>query len=148
MNIVCEIKTDFKILNNALLEDYNGSRKAGMINLMASVEALAVKKAPKKTSNLARSRTSSVSEDGYSGTISFTAPYAAYVHDGTGIFGIHHTPIVPTKKKALYWPGAKHPMRSVKGMKGNPFVTDAVNEINVTETFNEGMRNYLSRRRG
>jgi hypothetical protein len=146
MDVNIKINPDIKIINNALQSDYDGMRRAGMINLVSSVEALAVKKAPKKTSNLARSRTSNVSADGNKGTISFTAPYAAYVHEGTGLFGIYHKRIEPKTKKALFWPGAAHPVKSVKGMKGRPFVTDAVAEVNVDEAFNEGMRNYLSRK--
>ncbi|MDR2905006.1 MAG: HK97 gp10 family phage protein [Helicobacteraceae bacterium] len=31
-------------------------------------------------------------------------PYAEYVHEGTGIYGKHKTPIVPKKKKAVNFP--------------------------------------------
>jgi len=55
-----------------------------------------------------------------------TAPYASLVHDGTGIYGPEKKMIIvkPKNKKALFWPGAKHPVRSVKqkGFKGNPFM--------------------------
>lgn len=55
-----------------------------------------------------------------------TAPYASMVHDGTGIYGPEKKMIIvkPKNKKALFWPGAKHPVRSVKqkGFKGNPFM--------------------------
>jgi hypothetical protein len=37
-------------------------------------------------------------------------------------------PIFPTEKKALFWPGAQHPVRSVRGQKGKPFLRDAFNE--------------------
>lgn len=55
--------------------------------------------------------------------ISATAPYARFVHDGTPA----HT-IRPRAKKALFWPGAAHPMRAVEhpGYKGNPFMTNAL----------------------
>jgi hypothetical protein len=146
MNIKMVIIPDMKILAKAIGDDYNGARRAGMINLLATIEALAVKKAPVKTGNLARSRTSNASEDGNHGTLSFTAPYAVYVHEGTGLFGIYHRRIVPTNKKALFWPGAKHPVKSIAGMKGRPWVTEAVDEIDATAEFNEGMRNFLNRR--
>lgn len=48
-----------------------------------------------------------------------TAPYAIYVQKGVEPFIMR-----PKNKKALYWPGAAHPVRSVKnpGFKGNPFM--------------------------
>jgi hypothetical protein len=51
-----------------------------------------------------------------------------YVTQGTGIYGKYHTPIVPTTKKALFWPGAAHPVRSVAGQEANDFVTPIVTE--------------------
>lgn len=48
--------------------------------------------------------------------------YALYVEHGTGLFGPHHHVIVPTVKQALYWPGAHHPVRSVKGQRAQPFI--------------------------
>lgn len=48
-----------------------------------------------------------------------TVKYAVYVHEGTKA----HT-IYPKEKKALYWEGAAHPVRSVEhpGTKANPFM--------------------------
>jgi hypothetical protein len=48
--------------------------------------------------------------------------YAPYVEFGTGIYGPKGEPIRPQVKQALYWPGADHPMRSVKGQHPNPFM--------------------------
>jgi hypothetical protein len=146
MNIKAVIIPDIKKLVQSLTGDFDGARRAGMINLLATIESLAVKYAPVKTSNLARSRTSNVSEDGNKGTLSFTAPYAIFVHEGTGLFGIYHRRIVPKTKKAMFWPGAKHPVKSTAGMKANPWVTKAVNEVDATAAFQEGMRNFLSRK--
>ena len=47
--------------------------------------------------------------------------YAPYVEFGTGIYGPQGEPITPKVKQALYWPGADHPVRSVKGQHPNPF---------------------------
>jgi hypothetical protein len=46
-------------------------------------------------------------------------PYAIYVHEGTR----PHV-ILPLRKRALYWPGAAHPVRSVQhpGSKPNRFL--------------------------
>jgi hypothetical protein len=60
-----------------------------------------------------------------------TASYASYVEFGTK----PHT-ILPKDKKALFWPGAAHPVRSVNhpGTKPNAFmeriVTESESEIN------------------
>lgn len=48
--------------------------------------------------------------------------YAPYVEFGTGIYGPQGQPITPKSAKALYWPGAAHPVRSVKGQHANPFM--------------------------
>lgn len=51
-------------------------------------------------------------------------PYALYVHEGTRPYEI-----VPVRKKALWWPGALHPVRRVRhpGIKANPFVERTFN---------------------
>lgn len=48
-----------------------------------------------------------------------TAKYALAVHEGTA-----PRIIVPRRKKALYWPGALHPVKSVRhpGTKANPYM--------------------------
>ena len=56
-------------------------------------------------------------------------PYALYVHRGTGLFGPHATRIRPTTKNALYWKGALHPVKSVKGQVANPFVERTFGQI-------------------
>lgn len=54
--------------------------------------------------------------------------HARWVHDGTGIYGPHHQPIVPIHGKVLAWEGSggMHFARSVKGMRANPFLKDAL----------------------
>ena|SRR5665213_1473511 len=62
-----------------------------------------------------------------------TADYAKYVEFGTA----PHT-ILPKDKKALFWPGAAHPVRSVHhpGTKPNQFmeriIAESQDEINAT----------------
>jgi hypothetical protein len=128
--------------------DFLGARRAGLINILADVEARAVKGAPKRTSNLAGSGSSDVNAEGTKGTVSFSAPYAQFVHEGTGLYGPHKKLIVPTNKKALSWPGARHPVRSVRGMVGRPFLTDAAAATDPNRLFTEGLNNYLTRERG
>lgn len=50
----------------------------------------------------------------------------SHVEQGTGLFGPHHQVIVPTTKQALYWPGARHPVASVKGQRAQPFIAPSL----------------------
>lgn len=55
--------------------------------------------------------------------------YARYVHDGTGIFGPKSTPITPKRQGGVlkFEAGGKTVYaRSVKGMRGRPFMLDAL----------------------
>jgi len=50
----------------------------------------------------------------------------SHVEQGTGLFGPRGHVIVPTKKKALFWPGARHPVASVKGQRAQPFIAPSI----------------------
>lgn len=52
--------------------------------------------------------------------------YAASVHDGR-----RRVVIIPRNKKALWWPGAKHPVKKViqPARAGVPFIKDAAEEL-------------------
>jgi hypothetical protein len=147
MNKSVELKMpNLRKFAQELQDDYAGARRAGLINITAYIEALAVKGAPKRTSNLANSGSSDVNADGTKGTITFSSPYAAFVHEGTGLYGPHKTKIVPKDKKALFWAGARHPVRSVRGMVGRPFLTDAAEATDTKKVFRDGINNYLAQR--
>jgi len=62
---------------------------------------------------------------GESASVGSNLIYAKWVHEGTGLFGPHKQYIYPTKKQALFWPGAAHPVKRVAGQKPNPFLTRA-----------------------
>jgi HK97 gp10 family phage protein len=145
MNISHKFIPDLDRVAAKLTGDVRGAKRAGMINIVTSVEARAVKAAPVKKSNLANSGSNEVNQDGSQGIVTFSAPYAGYVHEGTGLYGPHETKIVPKAKKALYWPGAPHPIRAVKGMKANPFLLKAAQESDMEKLFTEGAENYLNR---
>ena len=57
--------------------------------------------------------------------------YARQIHDGTGIYGPHRTPVVPRRGKYLVFNigGQTVFARSVRGVKGRPFLTDALRKI-------------------
>ena len=103
------------------------------------IEAQGVKEAPVKTSNLVNSITSYIA--GLTGVVKATAPYAVFVHEGTA----RHT-IAAGPGKALYWPGAAHPVKSVKhpGTKANPFFLRAEEKTDPPGTFNTILGRYLS----
>ncbi len=52
-----------------------------------------------------------------------------FVVYGTGVYGPVGQRIRPTTAKALFWPGADHPVKSVAGMKPNDFVTPALQDM-------------------
>ncbi len=149
MKVYYTITPDIGKVIDEIRGDARGAKKAGMISVVMGVEAIAKRNAPVGEggggSNLANSGTSEVNEDGSKGEIRFTAPYSRYVHEGTGLYGPHRTKIVPKTAKALYWPGARHPVRAVKGMEGQPFLTDAAEEADLNKLFAEGVSRYLSR---
>ncbi len=65
-----------------------------------------------------------------SGSIDAAAPYASFVHDGTGLYGPSGAAYAVSAriKKALCWPGASHPVRTVtvRGIEGREFITRAL----------------------
>lgn len=58
---------------------------------------------------------------------------ARWVHNGTGLYGPRKKLITPVKAKALRWRGPAGPVfaRSVKGMKPNPFLEEALPAANL-----------------
>lgn len=122
---------------------------SGMVALVEEVEARLVKEAPvgKVTvpgkKKLVNTISSTVSEDGKKGIVAIGAPWAEYVQRGTGIFGPFGKRIFPTTKRALFWPGAEHPYRSVKGQEPNPFVTRALQKTKAQSVFEDGVWGYL-----
>lgn len=83
---------------------------------------------PFKTGQLRKSITSQVLSD-TEAVVGTNLYYARWVHDGTGLYGPMRRKIVPKKKKALHWPGAAHPVKSIKGMKARPFLAQAAEEL-------------------
>lgn len=73
--------------------------------------------APVKTGTLRRGIKSKITP--FSGKVESTIGYGIFVHEGTSAHIIR-----PVKKKALYWKGAAHPVKSVRhpGTKANPFM--------------------------
>ena len=105
--------------------DFRQGVKRGTLQGLLAIESIAVEEAPHATGNLVNALTTEQTETGGEVFVSGAAPYAKYVHQGTGIWGPKKQRIRPTQKKALFWPGAPHPMASVAGQKPNPFMDRA-----------------------
>ncbi len=74
---------------------------------------------------------------------SFAVKYALWVEQGTGPHMIG--PIYPRRKKALFWPGADHPVRSVgafmhPGSRAYPYLVPAAERHYPSLAMRIGMR--------
>lgn len=67
-------------------------------------------------------------------TVARIPKHAVWVHDGTGIYGPHRSPIVPRRAKYLKfeYKGRIWRLKSVRGQRAQPFLTDAFLIINRT----------------
>jgi hypothetical protein len=91
------------------------SLSVALVNREAKIEA------PVRTGRLRSGIRSKISP--FKGTVESTVVYGVYVHEGTSAHIIK-----PVKKKALYWKGAAHPVKSVQhpGTRANPFMKRGV----------------------
>ena len=89
--------------------------------LVMRIESIAKDEAPYKTGTLRRSIQGKMI-DQFQGVINPSVNYAWWVHEGTNAHSIF-----PGGKKALYWDGARHPVKRVShpGTKDNPFMERA-----------------------
>lgn len=98
-----------------------------LYRVSAEVVNIAKAKAPKDTGNLYEDiNVLAIGE--LSSEIGNTrlAPYAKYVHGGTGLYGAKKKKIVPKKGKALKTPFGYR--KSVKGMRAQPYLSDALED--------------------
>jgi hypothetical protein len=146
VSISIEVTPKLDALVARLGADLERGLQAGLQHVVADIEGRALDHVPVRTSNLYNSITSYVT--GLTGVIKATAPYAEYVHEGTGIYGPKKHRIVPREAKALRFEigGKVLYRRSVKGMKGVPFFTLAIKEADPQKVFEQGVMNFLRRR--
>jgi hypothetical protein len=106
-----------EFVNVARLAD--GVRYQTMQQSVLLVEERSRAVTPKITGRLRGSVNGQVQDGGRRGAIGTNVEYALPVHEGTG-----PRVIKPRNKKALFWKGARHPVRSVNhpGTKGKPFL--------------------------
>lgn len=133
---------------NRLLYSQAGPVVKHITTVCRSVRSEAVRRAPRDTGKLATSLDFTVNVYGTKvvGRVGTSLDYAAYVHDGTGIYGPRKRPITPVSAKVLrFRPGimvgplprgkrGPSPERrgawvfakSVKGMPARPFLLEAL----------------------
>jgi hypothetical protein len=94
-------------------------KRALMERVVRQGQRIAMHESPRKRGTLRRSHATRVEQGGDRGVIGTNLKYAKAVHEGYPAFTIR-----PARKKALFWKGARHPVRSVRhpGYKGNPWL--------------------------
>lgn len=114
----------------ALLRSENGPIGVDLWRRLYRVTAAAKRRCPRRSGRLGGSIRPSMRRDsrGLVGVVGTDVEYALFVHEGTGLYGPRKRRIVPVTKRALYWKGARHPVRSVRGQRSNPFLRDALKE--------------------
>lgn len=107
-----------------------GAFKAELVPTMQRIvltgEGYAKQEAPVKRGTLRGSITSRVEAAGTRGVVGTNLSYARPVHEGSR----PHT-IRPRNARALFWKGARHPVRVVRhpGTKPNPFLMRALERL-------------------
>lgn len=116
---------------NELLRSPSGPVHREVSSVLRKTEAIAVATAPVDEGRLRNARTSSVVDEAVRlrGRLEFTADYALFVHEGTGIYGPRGTPIKPKRSEYLVFRGRDGSLvfaRQVKGMPGRPWLVNAL----------------------
>ena len=121
---LAELQADFKRLPGAVRKEILFAAVEDGSNIIQGAE---IAEAPKKTGKLAAGITIKAGRNQTANQASMmvgpTSPYALFVHQGTKPHEIR-----PKNAKALFWEGARHPVRHVKhpGTRPQPFVDQAV----------------------
>lgn len=104
-------------LRNVLKDKQQRMRRVVLVG-----ERYAKQEAPVKRGTLRRSITSRAERGGDRGVVGTNAKHARPVHEGSKKHIIR-----PKKAKALFWKGARHPVKLVRhpGNKANPFLKRA-----------------------
>ena len=119
--------------------------KWAMVQSVNAVKNSAQGLAPYKTGTLRRSIFTDVTSDGMRGVVAQDSSIAPY-----GIlqeYGTQAHEITPVNKKALFWPGALHPVKRVMhpGFGAHAFMSPAVenNLETITAYFSQAIKNVV-----
>jgi hypothetical protein len=114
---------------------------AGVQSVVEAVASSARETAPVRTGALRDSIVSRMTGP-LAGEVTYGAPHARYLFEGTGVYGPRGAAftVLPREKKALFWPGAAHPVARVliQGIRPRDFVTPAVEGADIEGAFVEG----------
>jgi hypothetical protein len=125
----------------ALRAEVQGGMDAGFEGVLQRAEEKAKELAPGRTGRLSEAISAFVTGR-LTGALVSKAPYSSFLHEGTGIYGTHGERIViePRVKQALWWPGARYPVKKVeiKGVRPMPFLRQAISDALIRAAFDEG----------
>lgn len=135
---VAQVRLDDAALRE-LLGGPNGAVAKAVGRVAVAVQSEAKRLCPVDTGRLRSSITSKVVQEGGGpvGIVGTNVKYALWVHNGTGLYGPHHHPIVPVHARVLRWPvrggsrGGFAYARSVRGTRGRPFLRDALHSVRI-----------------
>ena len=113
-----------------------------MSRITLEVEGNSKRESPVKRGTLRRSITSRVEQGGDVGRVGTNLSYARPVHDGSAPHIIR-----PRNKRALFWSGARHPVKMVKhpGNKGNPFMDRGLQRTDIQGILGDSGAEYFTR---
>jgi hypothetical protein len=120
----------------------------GLEGSLSAVEARARLSAPVRTGRLKDSIAAYLT-GAEKGVLRAGAPYASFLHEGTGLYGPRGKAYVVThrRKKALMWKGAAHPVKRVliRGIRPRDFLRSALAGEVIREGFEKG---FMGERHG
>lgn len=128
------VKLDESVINREMRTS-SGMTARGLFRTATQVEAVAKRLAPVDTGRLRSSIQKRVVSRGGRVTAEVTASvkYAAFIHEGTGIYGPRRKPITARGGAFLVFTprGASQPVfaRSVRGIRPRPFLRDALRAV-------------------
>ena len=94
-------------------------------------------------------RTGQLAQTFFSTVNAFTATWGPTVNYAAAVeFGTKPHKIVPVNKKALFWQGAKHPVRSVNhpGSRANPYMERIIEQASplINDVFDQALASIIS----
>jgi len=134
MEFTFKLDPDPRQIAQKLKKDIAEVIQSGLLRVAGAIEAEAVAVVPRRTGNLANSIRKYMTSRN-SAMVTATAPYAVFVHEGTGMYGPEKRPfdIRPKNKKALAftWQGKKTVVKKVtiQGQRPQKFFEQAVKKV-------------------
>lgn len=130
------IEEDFKLIAESVGRWVSSGFSRSVEAMVSEAKSIA----PVKTGRL-RDSISSHKAGPLSAAIGAGAKHAGYVYGGTGVFGPggRQFEIIPRNKRALYWRGARHPVKKVvqSGIRPREFISDSAIEAAILKGFAE-----------